>query len=298
MDAKEFEFINKVVIVRYEDKYEKMVCDIFLKNRKGVPYYYPETSIDSWRDSFFHDKDFDGKPLFKELETYLLIIDNLVEGWIQFGLSSFVFAGNQKDYSKSYGIIRDLYFNNHISQNHILDLLKMSENYFAKYELKTIYAYFHYFGMSCYSRQGKLHESEFYIEDILVKNKYVIEHENIYYAKLIEKEQSKDQDLKLTFSKDNTNIDFVLNEEVIGQCIINYIKTSQRAFMRWIGIKKEYRERGYGSRYLNCLLHYLSKEGYRYLETDTASNNIVAQNFYNRNGFVNKGIMRSYIKEV
>lgn len=258
MDLNDFKRMNQVIITKCENNHEEMIYEIFEKKRSSAPFYYSRTPFDIWRNSFFTDIDFDGQRTFIDLKTYVLLIDGKCKGFIQFGMSSFVFGEKGKDYTQSYGVVRNFYFDGGTPRKHVSELLKISDDYFEDHNLKTTYAYFHYFGMSCYVRQGKLHESEFYIQDELIENNYSIEHENVYYTKEVVKGVSKDLDLELLFRENNTIIDFVLDDGVVGQCELDYIKTHQTTFMRWIGIKKEFRGQGYGSKCLKQLLHYLA----------------------------------------
>jgi len=175
---------------------ELKLYDYFIASRRDVPYYFP-VSFEHWRDSMFNDCDYDGRPLFSELETYLLANGSEIKGFIQFGLYSrtktsskklfmfsfgsnhqperkvnffsfhsitnFVFSANKKDYTKQYGIIRNI----HYAENaeNIYMLFDKAAEYFDRLGIDKRYAYFHYFGMSCYARQGKLHSHEFYIDD-------------------------------------------------------------------------------------------------------------------------------------
>ena len=51
---------------------------------------------------------------------------------------------------------------------------------------------------------------------------------------------------------------------------------------------------GVGSKCMNALKNYLYNKGIKRFDTDTALNNVVAQHFYEKNGFISKGITRSY----
>lgn len=47
---------------------------------------------------------------------------------------------------------------------------------------QTIYAFYHYFGMTCFARHGKLYEKYTDIEELLMKHQFNREHENVYYS--------------------------------------------------------------------------------------------------------------------
>lgn len=53
---------------------------------------------------------------------------------------------------------------------------------------------------------------------------------------------------------------------------------------------------GIGSKCMAGLKAYLFSRGITGFDTDTARTNIAAQHFYEKNGFVNEGITRSYYK--
>jgi len=44
------------------------------------------------------------------------------------------------------------------------------------------------------------------------------------------------------------------------------------------------------------LFGYLISKEYNFMHTDTANNNLVAQRYYERNGFTNEGFTRSYFR--
>ena len=49
-----------------------------------------------------------------------------------------------------------------------------------------IYAFFHYFGMSCYARHGKLPERLAHIHALLLERGFSVEQENVFYSSLPE----------------------------------------------------------------------------------------------------------------
>ena len=62
--------------------------------------------------------------------------------------------------------------------------------------------FFHFFGMSCFARQGKLHSSHYHVEKLLREYGFNIEHENVYYTKCLNQIESK-EDSEIYFSKGN-----------------------------------------------------------------------------------------------
>lgn len=275
---------------------ERKLFQFFIDNRSEVPFYYSNVSFEEWRQSFLEDTDFDGTLQFKDLKTYILFKEGKIEGFIQFGLSSFVFGDIQKDNSNHYGIIRNFYYLKTTSISDIDDLLELSTNYFNAHSISTSFAYFQYFGMTCFSRQGKLHDSEFFIEKSLMNYGYNVEQENVYYTKRIEIQELIDNKINLDVSDDKTKISFIHDNKIIGQTQLQYNERLKITYMRWIGIKEQFRSLGLGSKCLKVLLSHLYSQGFTTIETDTADSNLIAQRFYDRNKFINKGIMRSYIK--
>ena len=76
-------------------------------------------------------------------------------------------------------------------------LLKEAMKGSEKYE--RVYAFFHYFGMSCFARPGKLFEKHTHIDTLLKAKGFEIEHENIYYASVLN--GNKSSDVVLTANK-------------------------------------------------------------------------------------------------
>lgn len=265
----------------------------FVSTRRSVPYYFP-VSFTDWHESMFHDCDYDGSPLFSHLETHLLINNNRIEGFIQFGLTSFVFGVHgKKDDSNQYAVIRNIYFSEDATKPQLL--LDKAEEYFDGLGHKRKYAYFHYFGMSCYARQGKLHASEFYIENLLSQYGYIKEHENIYYSRSLRTVISSDiSEIDFLHSINGQSISFIKNSETIGGCEIAFLPHSDACFLRWIYIDDTYSHQGLGQKCMRKLFYELHKKGVSRFDTDTADSNIRAQNYYLKTGFSDLGRMRSY----
>lgn len=278
----------------------KLNCDnelelynYFISSRKNVPYYYP-VNFKHWHISMFNDCDFDSKPLFSDLETFLLINNDIIEGFIQFGLTSFVFGMNgEKDYSKHYGVIRNIYYAEN-SQNAYL-LFNKAKEYFDHLGIEKRYAYFHYFGMSCYARQGKLHASEFYIENLLKKYGYVKEHENVYYSKSLQQISSPAiSEIAFLYANNGQSISFMKENKKIGGCELNFVPHSDICFLKWIYIDDKYSHQGLGTKCMYKLFIELQEKGISKIDTDTADSNVNAQRYYMKMGFADMGRMRSY----
>jgi len=273
---------------------ETKLFDYFMSERKRVPYYF-HVDFEQWHHSMFNDCDDDGKPLFSHLETFLLVDNNEIKGFIQYGLTSFVFDKNgRKNYAKHYAIIRNIHFiENTMHANLLLD---KAMSYFNDLGCKKRHAYFHYFGMTCYAKQGKLHDSEFYIEKLLGEYGYVKEHENIYYTKSLQTANACNfSEIDFVCENDGASISFVRNNEKIGGCALNFMPNSDVCFLKWIYIDKKYSHQGLGTKCMHKLCCELKRQGISRLDTDTADSNMAAQRYYFKTGFSDMGRMRSYL---
>ena len=283
------------MIQKLSATFQHNLFQYFFKHRSSVPYYYKSTSFAEWKNSLLFDQDFSNGPQFKDLETYILLEDNEIQCFIQFGLSAFIFGENGRNFEKHYGIIRNFHFAQDTTREAAQELLNLAAAYFDKNGIRKTYAYFHYFGMSCFARQGKLHESEFYIEDLLHENAYRVEHENIYYSKLLI-EATQDVDIHLEYSKNGNLLHFKRDNSTFGQAELTYTPAADLAYLRWIGMKPEFQGQGIGTDCMRALCADLFNKGYKRLDTDTAENNYSAQKYYEKNGFADLGRMRSYQK--
>lgn len=82
----------------------------------------------------------------------------------------------------------------------------------------------------------------------------------------------------------------------IGQSkLLNFDKI-KLVYMKTIWVDSEYSNKGLGSKFIKLICENLAGEGYIRMDLDTAKNNIIGQKFYDKNGFVYKGITRSYIR--
>ena len=271
---------------------ERELYDFFTNNRHGVPYYFP-TDFDTWRESLLNDTGYDGTPLFKETATFLLRESGAIWGFIQLAVTAFAFAANgTEDRSLSYGIIRNLYFLPGCANSHLL--MACATDYFGQKGVDKPYAFFHYFGMSCYARQGKLHESAFHIETLLKKYGYKKEHENIYFSKQLSDDFVDDPEIAFAYTGE-TSLSFQNGTEKIGGCELYFVPHSTICFLKWIYVDKALSHKGYGTRCMKKLFYALRQKGISQLDTDTADSNVIAQNYYHKMGFSHRGTMRSYL---
>lgn len=267
------------------------------QSKLNIPYMF-HVDFEEWKKSMFYDIDGDGRTLFKTLYTKGIYLKEKLVGYIQYGKTAFGF-NRQGEISNevSHSVIRSLYF-----EKHNIDIGSSLIEYALK-ELKAterIYAFFHYFGMSCYARHGKLFESLEYIKNLLIKYGFVIEHENIYYSSKIEKEENNKIQInwKGLTEGQQQYCDFILDNTCVGGCEVHFLKQKEIAYLRWIFINEEFKNKGIGSKCLKSLRYNLYKKGIRRFDTDTALNNIVAQHYYEKNNFKKEGITRSFFLDL
>lgn len=269
---------------------------------KSVPYYFP-VQYESFKDCLFKDKR-DNEVIFKDTEEYIAIDHGKILGFIQYGQPNFHFNSCGDKYSNpQIGIIRNLYYTKG-RQDVGEVLIQKAEEYFKKNEFKESYAFYHAMGISCNAGHGKLFESMIYIEKLLKEHNFQVEHENVYYRKELSsyKDKKFTEGIELTSyeirndSKQLFNI--IQNKKEVGKVEMTYIKEAETAYLNWIAIKEKYRNKGIGTIAIEALLRDLSNKGIKQLDTDTARLNIVAQKFYEKNGFHNLGFSRSYIRKV
>ena len=276
---------------------EQELYKYFVKIGSQIPFYFT-VDYDIWHKCMFNDTAEDGVTLFDELETFLYYEDDILKGFIQFGISSFVFMDNGKDFDNHYAIIRNLHYSK--DSKNPEEMLEAAFQYFNDKNIKEIDAFFHIFGMSCYARHGKLHESAFYIEDLLYKYSFQKEHENVYFSKdLIEEKYFCDPEISYEIHEimeGKYKMDFFVNKRQIGYCEYTFLHNSI-CYLYVIIIDKEYRRKGWGTKCMNILFYISDKRKIKRLDLDTIDSNYTAQSFYEKIGFNRKGITRSYVKK-
>lgn len=264
--------------------------DIFALWRKHhrAPYHF-DMDQDTWNRSMYYDTDSDGRKLFSVLEE--AVTDS---GYIQYGITAFGFDDHGALTPEvSHRVIRSISYENPQEGQHLLDLAMGSLG-----RNERIHAYFHYFGMSACGRHGKLHEQDDHIHQLLLSNGFMVEHENVYYARTLTKQDLLCDSVSIAW-KPLTNggcRDFaiLLKGEEVGWGQVHFLPQRDIAYLRWICIAEHLRHQGIGTNGLQALFSDLYCRGIRRFDTDTARNNTIAQRFYEKTGFVNKGITRSY----
>jgi ribosomal protein S18 acetylase RimI-like enzyme len=255
--------------------------------------YFFTTDFESWKKSFTEDIDGEGRQLFNELTAKAVYNNDELVGFIQYGKTAFGFADNGEISSDiSYPVIRSFYFKKDEADAGKLLLSDALENLGNN---KRVYAFFHYFGMTCFARHGKLFEKYDYIEALLKENSFVIEHENVYYSSTLNAEENSE--VVVTphdMTKGNHQyIDFHLNDSHVGGCEVHYLDENT-AYLRWIYVNSEITGKGIGTKCMKALKSFLYEKGFTRFDTDTAVNNTVAQHYYEKTGFKREGITKSF----
>ena len=260
-----------------------------------APYFFP-VDYQSWKESFLEDVDGEGRTLFRELTVKAAYDADSLIGFVQYGKTAFGFD-NQGEASSdvSYCVIRNLYFDEGREDAGDL-LLREAMDAFAISD--TVYTFFHFFGMTCFARHGKLFEQHDHIARLFQKHGFETEHENVYYASFLSGEEVPEAEMiPHGLTKGNQQyIDFVLSGDQVGGCELHYV-SRETAYLRWIYVNENLTGSGIGTQCMHALRHWLSQQGITRFDTDTALSNSVAQHYYEKNGFTRAGITRSYYRK-
>lgn len=255
-----------------------------------TPYFF-DVDFEAWKNSFENDIDGEGRTLFKELNVKAVYDNAELLGFVQCGYTAFGFDDNGEISSEiSYAVIRNLYFKDENAGKMLLNEALQSFD-----EEKRVYAFFHYFGMTCFARHGKIFEAHADIENLLKENGFELEHENVYYSSII----SGNENSEATITANNLTkggqqyIDFKIDGNHVGGCEVHYLNDTT-AYLRWIYVNGDIVGKGIGTKCMNALKHFLGEKGIKRFDTDTALNNTVAQHYYEKNNFTPKGITRSF----
>lgn len=263
----------------------------------NFPYNY-EVEFSVWEKSYLNDVDGEGRTLFSELTTVGAYLNSKLIGFIQYGKTAFGFddKGEISD-TVSYAVIRNFYYEERQEEagiNLLGEAIKDLSNTSSR-----IYAFFHYFGMSCYARHGKLFEEFKHIHNLLEQNGFVVEHENVFYSTILNSVECEAINLKwheATLGRQQF-CEFVVEKDIVGVCEIHFLEQENIAYLRWIFINENICGKGIGSACMAALKTELFNKGIKQFDTDTALTNKVAQYFYEKNGFIKEGITKSYYKD-
>ena len=261
------------------------------------PYRYG-ADFACWERSYAHDMDGEGRWLFEGLETVGAYRADRLAGFVQYGRSAIGFDESEEVTSGvSYPIIRQFYFA--AGDEEIGRLLLARARAALACENARIYAFFHYFGLSCYGRRGKLFEGLEHVHRLLLEEGFQIEHENVYYSSVLAGIEPTDVSLRWheMSAGRQASCDFLLENKPVGGCEVHFLEQAGIAYLRWIYVDENLRGQGIGSRCMAALKSDLLSHGIRRFDTDTALANATAQRYYERNCFKREGITRSYYTE-
>lgn len=90
-------------------------------------------------------------------------------------------------------------------------------------------------------------------------------------------------------------IDFMLSGNQVGGCEIHFLD-DKTVYLRWIYVNDNITGKGIGTKCMSALKYWLNRREVTRFDTDTALSNVVAQHFYEKNGFTKEGITRSYYR--
>ncbi len=259
-----------------------------------TPYFF-DVDFEEWKKSFAEDIDGEGRELFKELFEKAVYDNDKLVGFVQYGKTAFGFDDNGEISSDvSYPVIRNLYFVKDRADAGELLLSEAMKNIDTD---ERVYAFFHYFGMTCFSRHGKLFENHAHIDALLKEQGFEVEHENVYYSSVLS--SSGCSDVTITPSEltrgNHQYIDFKIDGNQVGGCEVHYL-SSTTTYLRWIYVNGDIVGKGIGTKCMTGLKSFLYEKGITRFDTDTAINNTVAQHYYEKNDFVREGVTKSYFK--
>ncbi|MBR3973579.1 MAG: GNAT family N-acetyltransferase [Oscillospiraceae bacterium] len=272
----------------------------FWRAAHNAPYHFPMDE-DIWFQSLHEDIDSDGRKLFDHLTIRYSRTapskNGEINGMIVYGETAFGFDHTGEISNRvHHKIIRDICFPENapeIGQK----LLAHAISDFGTDE--RIHAFFHYFGMSTCARHGKLHESASHVHELLLKNGFIVEHENVYYAKYLTSENaSAKPEISLLWKEESPGhcreFTASMDDREVGWGQIHFLPQGDIAYLRWVYIEDKLQHQGIGTRTMKALFCSLYAMGIRRFDTDTALSNIPAQHYYEKCGFSNEGITRSY----
>lgn len=262
-----------------------------------IPYFF-DTEYELWEEGFVNDADSDGEEMFAELEVHAAYSDETLVGFIQFGIPRFIYGENGKEYREDCGVIRGLYFYDEIDCGE--ELINLAEEYFKAKNVTRKFAFYHALGMTCYAWHGKLFSGQQHVEAALLKRGFEIEHENVYFSRLLNENDALYSDTtELIFGKTSSKgvceFSIRVDSERVGAGELVYLPQGGICYLKWIFVFEQFKRNGYSTSALRELFAELYKKGIRRIDTDTADNNEAARGLYNKLGFTDMGRTRSYI---
>ncbi len=275
--------------------------------RKIYDYYRKATACapccigadyDLWLESFASDTDYDGEEMFSELVTCAAVKDSTIVGFVQYGLSLYIYGTDgEKDRNVSGGIIRNLYFDE--DSDCADELIAAAHRYFDSRNIKNRFAFFHAFGMTCNACHGKLFCGLPHIEKALLRAGYTKEHENVYYSRTLRESGLCSDGVEVIYGEENPKglCEFSIhsNGQYAGAGAIVFLPQRDICYLKWIYIEGAMQGRGLASSALRRIFSDMYRRGIVRMDTDTADGNFIAQRLYTKTGFEDMGRTRSYM---
>lgn len=239
----------------------------------------------------------EGNLLFQELITLVYKKQNEIKGFIQFSKPTYIYQKDgTKDFSTIVGVIRQCYFEQEeamVGQA----LIEQATCYFDQEKISNRFAFYHAFGMSHTACHGKLPTTFIQTEKLLLAQGYQKEHENLYFAKVLDKVLKYEDSVQVIAVKmqvNQQNFNFMLDGNKIGTAILTYLPENDIAYLRWIGLAKMYQNQDYDNEVLQLISNLLIEKEFKELHLDTADTNKRAQHYYLKNDFQQLETTRSY----
>lgn len=265
-----------------------------------TPFHF-DTAFGVWEKDYF---DLDGD-LFCELEGKAAVRDDAsIAGVAMYGKPRRCWNRRGEFLeSPNIGIIREIYFD-HDETVAGESLLAEAMAYVTRYD--DYHAFYHAFGLPSMAGHGKLAHSLFrHVEKLLLDRHFAIEHENLYFAKVIGI-QPVDGALRLEITQSDDlkreRIVAFLDDREVGTAEVKLMdrytgtNTKDAVYLTWIGIHEEFRGRGCGTGFLKLIENEYAGRGYARLHLDTANNNTIARRLYMKQGYRHLCSTRSYFK--
>lgn len=275
------------------------IYNYYLRTKELVPYWF-DVDYELWKESFLADTDYDGEEMFSELAAYIALSGEKVVGFIQFGISRYIYGTDgEKDHSVRGGVIRHLYFDRETDCGK--GLVEIAFQFFHQRNIERRFAFFHAFGMTCCAGHGKLHRDFEHIEAALAEFGYIKEHENVYYRRMLTENDCGADTVAVNYGSTNPKglceFSITLEGEYVGAGALVYLPQGKIAYLKWIYIEGVHQGKGLAAAALRQIFADLYAKGILRMDTDTADGNLAAQRLYTKTGFEDMGRTRSYIHQ-
>lgn len=294
---------HPIEVVQYREDYFESLFLFWKRLAEKVPYFF-SVSPEKWRECLLEDK-LGNEKMFRFQEIFIAVDKGEIVGFSQFGQPAFAWDKNGQKYNNpQIGVLRHFYFDEgRVDAANLL--YAKSEMYLNQFTNQ--HAFYHIFGMSCNAHHGKLHQSLTHIDRFLCDRGYQREHENVYYSlELNEGEPIHEEHFQLipavSLEPSIQDYEICLLNRTIGRIQVRYLDrltggfTTDIAYLMWIEMNSPFRRQGWGTKSVQLLVSRLQAQNYLHLHLDTARANQAAGRFYERLGFRNRGITKSYLK--